>query len=64
MPHTFIWMVKRFVNITMYIDCPQMNKTGFNYYTVIYSNCILIIVNKLIIRLYTAIIVQSKFQCF
>ena len=34
-----------------YTGCPEMNRTGFNSY-----NSILIIVNKLIIRLYTGMI--------
>ena len=42
-------------------ECLEMNRTGFNSY-----NSILIIVNKLIVRLYTAMIrqiimVQTKF---
>ena len=38
---------------TLYTECPEMNRTGFNSH-----NSILIIVNKLITKLYTAMIRQ------
>ena len=39
--------------LLIYIMYPEMNRTGFNSY-----NSILIIVNKLVIKLYTAVIRQ------
>ena len=41
------------VHTMSYAECPQMNRTRFHRY-----NSILIIVNKLIVRLFTAIIAQ------
>ena len=40
--------VNRYVSRADYTGCPEMNRTYFNRY-----NSILLVVNKLIIRLYT-----------